>query len=283
MIPSLFLPLLGVLATLGSGPSQTRPAAPITARYDFDRRAGRFDLPGRLNEVSGLALSAAGLLYAHDDERGVVYRIDPASGEVDRGFGVGTPPRRADFEGIARAGDRWFLVTSRALLYEFQEVEEGANSPVRVTDTGLGDSCEVEGLAFNPTTRSLLLACKMIAPPAREAVVHRLPLDPGAPPRSPIRVSFRSLVPFGFEDGIHPSGIEVDPVTGSLVLVSARERALVEIDGEGRVLSAIALPRRRHAQPEGVTFGPDGRIFVSDEARGGRARITVYGPREVGG
>jgi hypothetical protein len=271
----LFLPLIGFLASIGSGQPQEGPADLLTARYDFQRPAARFALPGRLDEVSGLAVSG-GLLYAHDDERGIVYRVDPATGSVDGGFGVGAPPRRADFEGITRAGDRWFLVTSRAYLYEFREAAEGSSTPVRVTDTGLGGSCEVEGLAFHQAANSLLLACKVVAPPARSAVVHWLPLDPQAPSRAPIRVAFRSLVPFGLEDGIYPSGIDVDPVTGSLVLVSARERALVEVDLAGRVLSAVALPRRRHAQPEGVTFGPRGRLFVADEASGGTARVTAY-------
>ncbi len=91
---------------------------------------------------------------------------------------------------------------------------------------------------------------------------------------------FDALAPFGLKHGLHPSGIDVDPRTGTLVLVAAREEAIVELSPEGRVLSAFELSKDRHPQAEGIAFGPDGRLYVSDEGEGHRARLTVYAPRE---
>jgi uncharacterized protein YjiK len=242
----------------------------------------RFELPDRLAEVSGLAFSEDGQLYAHQDESGLVYRIDPETGDVDQGFTLGSPdaPVRDDFEGLAVAGDRFFLVSSRGLLYEFRRAAEGEAAPARLTDTGLGRGCEVEGLAFDASARSLLVACKTVAPHPDEIRIHRLPLDPDTPIPPPVRVPFRHLVPFGLTDGFHPSGIDVDPATGSFILVAAREEAIVEVSPEGRVLSVFGLGRGRHPQAEGVAFGPDGRLYIADEGHGRRARLTVYGPAD---
>lgn len=254
---------------------------PLAERYDLEHRAARFELPNRLNEISGLAFSQDGRLFAHGDERGIVYEIDPETGDVDHGFALGSPsaPVPGDFEGIARVGDRWFLVSSRGLLYEFARVAEGEASPVRVTNTGVGNSCEIEGLTWEPASNSLLLACKTIAPKADEFRIHRLPIDPTDPVPPPLRVTFDALVPFGLKHGLHPSGIDVDPRTGTLVLVAAREEAIVELSPDGRVLSAVELSKNRHRQTEGVAFGPDGRLYLSDEGGGHRARLTVYTPR----
>jgi uncharacterized protein YjiK len=259
-----------------------RDDGPLTERFDFEHRAARFELPHRLDEISGLAFSDGGRLFGHGDELGVLYAIDTRSGDVDRGFALGSTsaPVAGDFEGVAVVGDRWFLVSSRGLLYEFREVAEGEASPIRVTDTGVGASCEIEGLAYEAATHSLLLACKRIAPRADEFRIHRLPIDPKAPVPPPLRIPFDRLEPFGLKHGLHPSGIDVDPTTGDLVLVAAEERAIVELSPGGRVLSALELSKDRHPQAEGIAFGPDGRLYLSDEGHGRRARLTVYAPRQ---
>lgn len=284
-LPILLTLLLAVQPRLGAqeapGMEVAQRGAPLTERFDFDHRAARFELPRRLVEISGLAFSAGGRLYGHGDEVGILYAIDTRTGDVDRGFALGSPtaPVAGDFEGVAVVGDRWFLASSRGLLYEFREAAEGEASPIRVTDTGVGASCEIEGLAYEPATHSLLLACKTIAPKADEFRVHRLPIDPSTPVPPPLRVPFGALEPFGLKHGLHPSGIDVDPQTGNLVLVAAHEEAIVEISPDGRVLSGLKLSRNRHPQTEGIAFGPDGRLYLSDEGHGGRARLTVYAPR----
>ncbi len=276
--PCLALALTGASTARAVATSGQDPA-PISERYDLRHHLARFDLPHRLDEVSGLAFSDDGRLYAHQDETGVVYAIDPETGDVDRGFTLGSTDALVhdDFEGLAVAGDRFFLLSSRGLLYEFRRTAEGRATPARLTDTGLGRGCEAEGLTFDASTRSLLVACKTVAPRADEIRVHWLPLDPDAPVPPPLRVPFRRLAPFGLENGLHPSGIDVDPATGTLVLVAAREEAIVEISREGRVLSVFGLGRGRHPQAEGIAFGPQGRLFVADEGHGRRAHLTVYG------
>jgi len=270
------LPALDSARLAGQGTHTSVPD--VAHRWDLDRRAAHSDLPNRLQEISGLAFSPDGQLFAHDDEVGIVYRIDPATGRPDHGFALGEKPVKGDFEGIAVAGSRFFLVTSRGLLYEFREAAAGETTAYRMTNTRLGDHCEVEGLAYDSRTESLLLACKTLAPPAHQIRIYRFPLDPAPSVPAPLVVPFSALAPFRLGGGIHPSGLEVDPDTGALIVVAARERALVFLDRSGRVLSAVTLSRDHHRQPEGIAVGPHGSLYISDEGAGHHAKLTVYAP-----
>ncbi|MEQ8330756.1 MAG: SdiA-regulated domain-containing protein [Longimicrobiales bacterium] len=272
-------PLLAVLTLLGlHGPAAAQAPPPLGERYRFDQPQGRWRLPNALEEISGLATAPDGRLFGHGDEVAVIFELDPTDGSVVKRFRLGNTPAPGDFEGLAIVGDRFFLITSRGWLYETREADDDHAAPYRVTDTGLGASCEVEGLAHDPATGSLLAACKEVAPARPHAVLPRIPLDPASPPLDPLIVPWSALTAFGVAAEWHPSGVEVEARSGRILVVAARQRLLVELDRAGRVLGVVELPRSVHRQPEGVAFGTDGSLFVADEGDGRRARLTVYPP-----
>ncbi len=263
-------------------------AAPLGAQglaaYELDKDAAeQHELPGRLREVSGLATTSDGRLFAHDDERARVYQIEPRSGEVVKRFDVGAGGVRGDFEGIAVAGERFYLVESDGTLYEFREGEEKEDVSFREVKTGLGRRCEVEGLAHDPDSDALLLVCKSTR--GRDLrdhlVVFAAPLstlEPEAEPR--YRIPYASLRDVGARGRLHPSGIEVHPVTRRIFVVAAREEGIVEFDRTGRFVGAAELPGKRHVQPEGIAFVLD-RLALADEGTGRKATLTLYPRRRA--
>lgn len=276
---------LSLLATgvglfcMGWLPKAQEPA-PVLDRYDLSPGAGfSAPLPAGLKEVSGLATTPDGRVFAHNDETGVVFEVDPERGQVIKTFSLGTLGLRGDFEGIAVAGDRIFLLASEGRLVEFQEGEDRSSVGYRTHSLRLANVCEVEGLAFDPKARALLLPCK--TPRARNLrnhlVVLSVPID-SMQPQSEARVflPITELDARGLGDDFHPSAIEIHPGTGSLIIVAAREEALVELAPDGKILAVRELKKSQHPQPEGIAFLPDGSLLLADEGRDGPGRLTRY-------
>jgi uncharacterized protein YjiK len=247
----------------------------VLSLYDLESPAASFEMPGRLDEISGLATTADGRLFGHNDERGTVHEIDRATGEVGKRFSIGDPPIEDDFEGLAIVGERFFLVTSAGSLYEFREVGDRETSAHRVTDLGVGSDCEVEGLDYDPVTDALLVPCKVTSPDRGFIVVHRVPMDAARQRPRPIEIARTQLSAFELRTDFQPSSVLVTP-TGTMILVSAAPEAIIEVDSAGTVIAGIDLPGRRHPQPEGLAFGPDATLYLSDEQNGESARVTAY-------
>lgn len=256
------------------------PRRSTLERYDFDV-GRRFDLPGRLDEISGLAFSPDGRLFAHDDERGRIHEIDPRTGDVGKSFDLGDDLARDDFEGIAIVDERFFLVASSGLLYESREGADEEEVRYLRTDTRVGFDCEVEGLEHDPVDDALLLACK-VSTSRQQIVIHRIPIAPEAERLQPIRVDRGELSAFDLDADFQPSGVAVGP-DSTILLVSAATEAVLEIDRSGRVIAGVALSRRRHPQPEGLEVGPDGTLYIADEESSDDARLTAYAPTRSDG
>jgi uncharacterized protein YjiK len=240
--------------------------------------AWQHKLSGALLEVSGLATGSDGRLFAHNDERARVYELDPTTGRTLKRIDMGDGGERGDFEGIALVGERFFLVESDGTLYEFHEGQDKENMPFRRFPTGVGSRCEVEGLAYDAATESLLLVCKTTRGSELRGhlVIFSFSLEDMRLDSEPrFRIPYASLSDVGARGRLHPSGIEVHPRTGSIFVVAAREEGLVEISRDGRFLAAAELARRLHRQPEGITFS-DAAMLVADEGGGGSALLTGY-------
>ncbi len=249
------------------------------AHYGLERGEGRqVRLPRALNEISGLVVHGD-RVYAHNDERGVVYAIDPASGATEVAFAPGDRGLRGDFEGLAVAGDRMFLITSDGVLVAFRMRVGGEGIPYETYDGLAARNCEVEGLEYDEVTRSLLLACKSTRGRALDdrLVVFAWSLERRqADPEPRWAVTLDELARVGGGRRLHPSGLAIHPLSGTLFIVAGRQKLIVEMARSGRILGARALPGRDHAQPEGIAFLPDGTLLIADEGAGGRGTLTSY-------
>ena len=269
--------ILASLAVLsGACDARAQDSAPLK-RYALDDAAAvRHPLPGALREVSGLAATADGRLFAHGDERAEIFEIDPRSGGVLKRFSLGQRTLTGDFEGIAVAGERFFLVTSGATIVEFREGADRESVAYTDVRTRLDDCEEIEGLEHEAQAHVLLLVCKIAARGA--LIIYEFDLasmSMRARPR--IRIEPDALRSAGLET-LRPSGLAMSQA-GTLLVVAAREQRLVELSARGDILGVRGLATRAHPQAEGIAVLPDGTIVIADEGGNGRGMLTLYHPR----
>lgn len=249
--------------------------APADGSLFAARSEQQWRLPDQLREISGLAVSSDGRLFAHDDEHAVIYEIDAARGAIVKAFALGDGALTGDFEGLAIAADGVFwMTTSRGELYRFNEGANGATVPFEVFNSGLRDVCEIEGLASLPAEESLILACKRNeARDMRSTVsLYRWGFSGSAEPWR--RLPEAEITATAGVENFRPSSLDVDARSGRVLILSANDPALAELDTEGRLLAAHAL--RGHPQPEGVAVLQNGALVISDEGGRGQAQLSRY-------
>ena len=257
------------------------PASALGA-YDFAGDAAQVRLPSELREVSGLAMDGEGRLFAHQDERAIIFQIEPATGEIVPSFKLGRNGIRGDFEGVAVAGERMFLVSSDGVLYAFTPPGADGESRYERMRLDTGSRCsEVEGLDYDARFDELLLACKVTRGRALRdrLLVFAFSLRSNSlldPPR--LNVALDVLARDELKAELSASGIAVHPVTGTLFVIAARENLVVELTRSGELLGTAKLRSGTHRQPEGIAFAADGTLYIADEAPSGRATLTVYRP-----
>ena len=241
----------------------------------------QWKLPAALREISGLASTSDGRLLAHGDERAVIFELDYSAGKIVKSFAFGSPAVRGDFEGIAVRGDEVFLVTRDGKLLFGSEGGDRKSVGFAEFNTNLGKQCEIEGLDYDPAREVLLIVCKEGRTKRRR---NRLTIFAWSP--STRRVIDEQTVSIPLDDildklnsrDFNPSGIALDAVSGHLVVIAARQRALVELTRAGELIEVLRLPlARQHRQAEGIALTRDGRLILADEGGNGKARLAVYG------
>jgi len=237
----------------------------------------RFELPNRLREISGLAVSPDGRVFGHDDEQAIIYEIDVARGAVLKSFSIGDPVATGDFEGltITPNGDFW-LTDSSGRLMRFREGGDRATVDAERFDTGIGETCEVEGIAYLPSDQTFVLACKRMRGRGQRTNAPQLRVwSVGAQETrvwGPITADVADAA--GVRD-FQPSDLEFDPASGRLIVISAIDGAIAEFGPDGALVSARALGHD-HRQAEGVAILPDGSLIIADEGGNDRAHISRY-------
>jgi len=248
--------------------------------YDFaDKKPESIKLPRSLREISGLAFTSDGRLLCHNDEVAIVFEIDPKTGDEVKRFFLGKPIVRQDFEGIAAKNDALFLVTSNGNIYRAREGQNRQRVKFERFRTPLSRRYDVEGLAYDPETDCLLLACKGYAGKGlrnRKAVysfsLKTYKLDPQ--PRFVLNP--KEITRVTGEKQFNPSAIDRHPISGHFFILASNGRAIVEVDGNGKVIGISRLRKSANAQPEGLAIDAEGTVFIANEGHGRAPRLNIY-------
>ena len=250
-------------------------------------------LPRELREVSGICALDDRTLACVQDEAGALFFVDLAGQALPR---VSVFAEPGDYEGLARVGDDFWVMRSDGVLLRLQP--KGASLEVVSRHRLPAVHGEWEGLCFD-ADRKVLLAMPKDAGSKQKGerdlrFVYAIDPVTGVAQQDPVIVlDCKVLVDQAEARGIELptrttkkgktrsdlrlvcSEILAVPGSDRLLVLSAVDLTLLEVDRAGRLHAAWVLDALELPQPEGMTFLPDGRLLIASEGVGGSGVVRV--------
>jgi uncharacterized protein YjiK len=224
-----------------------------TGQYNLVEPSRMEYLPEDLNEISGLQWVNDTTLAAVQDEDGYLFFINPSSGAILDKIRFG---KKGDYEGVTRVGDVFYVLKSNGTIIR---MKDGKQDKIPFKQC---KNVEFEGLCFDKAENRLLVACKRSCEKKNwdMVLVYAVSLDKQKYKKKPVLEMEKNT----FHPKFQPSGIAIHP-NGHWFLLSSTARLLLETDAKGRLISTNPLNPFIFHQPEGITFSPDGTLYISNE------------------
>lgn len=225
----------------------------------------KWDLPARLKEVSGIAYLDAQRFACIQDEEGIIFIYNLAAGQIEKEIPFAGP---GDYEGITVNGNTAYIVRSDGRLYEV-DMGKGKNS-AQEYKTPLTAKNNIEGLCFDKENNRLLLAEKGGEPAnAGYKNIYAFDLARKTLLKEPVFKIDLAHAVFNTAKGkknkaVMPSAIGIHPLTKAVFVTDGPKSRLLVMDNKGNIRALYRLGKS-FAQPEGITFSPQGEIFISNE------------------
>lgn len=292
----LYYSLILFLLSSCGGTKKEKVASPsevsqLVVPFDLDTPDQKLILDFKLSEVSGLSYSyTSNRLLAVDDEQGKVFVLDNHTGKIVDEITFG---KSDDYEGIASHDGYIYVVESNGNI---KVLKEKSKAKIIEFNDRLSKENDVEGLCYDPQTKTLLIAAKGNSETEGNVKhvksIFTMNMDNGAIRKEPfIQVNMKeTYLELRNEDSgtlnkltrssrfrkYGPSGIAIDPKTNLIYLLSSNSKSLAVLDHMGNVKTIALLSKKLHAQPEGITFDKSGNLYIANEGKKGSAMLYKY-------
>lgn len=225
-------------------------------------------LPDILQEVSGIAWLSANRFACVQDELGKVFIYDTAKNKIEREIQFGPP---GDYEGVAVADQSIFVLRADGVLFGIGDYTRD-NPPIESFKTHLTKKEDSESLAYDSKHHRLLVGVKAADPGSDEYKgIYSYDLRTKKMSETPVyKINLKDkllekYVKKKLQNAISPSDIEIHPVSGDIFVLEGTKPKLMIMGTDGIVKNVFDLKKSVFPQPEGLSFSPEGKLYISSE------------------
>lgn len=264
--------------------------------YHLSEPDKSWKLPNNLEEISGLSYIDKHRLACIQDEKGNIYIFNLSTGDIETKIDFGDD---GDYEGIELINNDAWMLKSNGTLYKSSNFLDDQEPDVNKYTTALSGKNDAEGLAYDPFNNNLLIACKghpftddkkgkeFKAIYSFDIETKQIDINPfllieldtvkfykNYNTMTELGVEFLALFDESKGDvSFQPSGIAIHPVTSNIYILASVGNILIVFNRAGIMMAMIKLRSKYYPQPEGICFGPDGTLYISNEGDGDKGTI----------
>lgn len=275
------------------------PMEDVHEYYDLENPDAKYKMPDYLEEISGLSYYGKGKLACIQDEKGNIYVWNLEKEKIIDKYEFG---KDADYEDIAVVDKTAYILRNNGNIYRISDFKK-KDRKVETYRTPLKEKNNTEGLAYDPLSNSLLVACKgspsidkedsyegyraiykfdlereeLIVKPYYLIDLERLDsyIDQSAFTRFSLGIA-KKLHIIESSTIFEPSGLAIHPLHGDIYIISSVGKLLIILNRKGKILDVKELDPKEFRQPEGICFSPNGDMFISSEGQGGKGYILEF-------
>lgn len=235
-----------------------------------------WELPDILNEISGMVWLEDNKIACVQDENGIIFIYDLKTKKISDQVEFDDA---GDFEAITIAGKDAYIMRSDGLIYEIRDFR-GPDKQVSSFKTKFSEDNNMETLTYYRETNSLLTV-----PKDRDLNyenikgIYEIPLKTRRIKANPLyqidmkSPKFKEFAQNKVSKTFNPSDMAIHPKTGDLYLLDGKYPKLLVLDPKGAPKKVHSFKEGDFPQPEGITFSPDGTLYISNEAHKGSATL----------
>lgn len=245
--------------------------------HEYYKVLQKWELPDELEEISGMVFIDDQTIACIQDEKGIIFLYSLKDNQIEEEIEFGD---NGDYEGLALNGETAYVLRSDGTIFEVANYLH--DKKVTKYETSLTARQNIEGLCLDKNNNRLLLAVKSQGKEDRQHKgVYTFDLaSKQLNPRPFFNIDMKDPI---FEDvktnqlikKIRPSEIGVNPGTGELYIIDGEQPKILITTPEGKSKQLYLLDKKKFPQPEGLTFSPSGRLYISNEGHGEPATILM--------
>lgn len=237
----------------------------------------KIGLGTKLDEISGINWVNDSTMIANNDENGKIYAInllDKKNFDY-RNIKFG---EKGDYEDIVKVKDTIYLLIATGGIMKVTGYKDDSTILSTVIATVPGKSNEFESMYYDADANSLVMLCKTCHKEKDKVrTAFRYDLTTNTLIDTPYYTidiqSIRTIMDDNRQE-FKPSAMAIHPIQQKIYMISSIGKVLVVADKKGKVEQAIPVSPIMFPQPEGMTFAPNGDLYISNEI-GTEERATI--------
>jgi hypothetical protein len=250
---------------------QGKSFVPSIPGYHIDTRQ-TIVLDKELLEISGMYYLPDTRIAAINDEDGKIFLINSSTGD----FTVTKFGRKRDYEDVVVIDSFYYVLESNGNIHRvpvaMANTEEEFEFPRE-------KKIEFESLYYDPNLKQLVLVSKEQRETKKGIITYTFSPDSLQFSDDILYEIRRKEIHEHLKDNnaeFKPSAAAIHPVLNKLFLLASVGKAMLQCSLDGKIENAWQLNPVQFPQPEGLTFAPNGDMFISNEGADGKATILKF-------